>query len=214
MLKQRLLHELKDLLIIVLVLLTIFVVAVSFINVYVVSAAWNNMTDIDGLYGVTGYKNIVVTDSGIWSKNSAEAMLTDRIDTADQVFLHDKNSQVYILIGSEKNSDLYKDILTAQALKSDIPEEQIIFETASDNLLDTMYHAKHEHEMDTTIIVSQRISLYRMVYAAQIMEIEVIGIKTPAADVRWGADVWNNLREFFKRARDFTRVTLFGPEPR
>ena len=81
------------------------------------------------------------------------------------------------------------------------------------NTYDSMYRAKEVFEAKSLIVVTQEYHLYRALFIAEEMGIEVQGI---AADIHYypGVYIKNTVRELAARSKAFVMAKIIKPEPR
>ena len=207
--RHRLMRELKDALIVISVLLLIFIVIVSGINLFVVAFASTSIVDFEAITSVSGYNCVMITDSGIWAKKTRDVLLQDRLETAHTIYAAGEANALLISGKSLASDPNDKDGIYAAALNLGFPAEKIITDYDSKSPIDSAITANRDLELNSIILVSQRLPLYRSLYAVKRTGINVIGVKTLPSDIRYGAEVWCNTREFFKRAYDFIAIEVF-----
>gem|GEM_PF-7095806 len=200
---KRIQLELKEFGIIISVIIVVAIILVSFINVFVVDKASKHLSEVESVTDLYAQNNIIVTDSGIWSKKQKEVMLEDRISMAATLYHNNtNNTTLYLLITDSENEENNTSLLTDSANENHIPISNIVVESNSDTFISGYRNLVADNSLTSAVIVAQRIPLYRQLYDASVSGIDIYGIKSDLSEIPRSRDVWNNFIEFFVRAHD------------
>lgn len=186
-----------------LILVLIIPLTAFTINAIMCLSTLNDLKTPSALEGTqTDY--IMVLGAGIEPDGSPSPILKERLDTAIELY-HNHNAKQIIVSGGIDEAQSEISAMYNYLIDNDIPEENVLCDTlgvntfASINNLTEVYHAK------SAIIVSQRFHLYRAVFIAKHLDLQVYGCPSSEEDI---SDRDLLYREFLARVKDFTQVTL------
>ena len=117
-----------------------------------------------------------------------------------------------MLMSGDHGREGYDEVNTmkAYAIDAGVPTEDIFMDHAGFSTYETIYRAKEIFGAKKIVIVTQRYHLYRAMYIAKAMGMEVYGV---AADYRqYSGQFSRDIREVLARVKDFC-MTIFWPEP-
>lgn len=153
---------------------------------------------------------ILVLGAGITSDGRPSYMLRDRLDKG--IELYEAGMAPKLLLSGDNGQERYDEVnaMKQYVLERGVPEADIFLDHAGFSTYESVYRAKAVFQVERAIIVTQKYHLYRALFIAKQLGLEITGI---SADERryvgqWGRDV----REFLARNKDFFQ-TLFKPEP-
>ena len=118
-----------------------------------------------------------------------------------------------LIMSGDHGSDDYDEVnaMKDYAIAAGVPSEHIFMDHAGFCTYDTMYRAKEIFQAERAIIVTQEYHLYRAVYIATAMDLEVKGVFCDR-DV-YAGDKYRKAREALARVKDFG-YCIFKPEPK
>lgn len=190
------------------IILIIGVLIVLLINIYVKLSTKNqiikleeaNMEDIDC---------ILVLGAGVWGENPSP-MLEDRLLQAIELYQNDVASKI-IMSGDHGREDYDEvNIMKKYAIEKGIPSEDIFMDHAGFSSYESIYRAKEILDCKKIIVVTQKYHLYRALYIANQLGVEVYGV---GSDQRqYVGATYRELREILARDKDFVKC-IFKPEP-
>lgn len=153
---------------------------------------------------------IVVLGCQVRSDGTPSHMLEDRLKRG--VALYELGAAPKLLMSGDHGTEGYDEVNTmkAYALEAGIPTEDVFMDHAGFSTYETIYRAKEIFGAEKIVVVTQQYHLYRAMYIAKAMGLEVYGV---AADYRqYGGQLYRDLREVLARVKDFG-MTIFWPEP-
>lgn len=140
-------------------------------------------------------------------------MLSDRLEKGIALYLCGAADKI-LMSGDSEKPDEYDEVsaMKAAAVARGIPEEDIICDTYGLSTYDSILRAKEVYGMEKIAVVTQDYHLYRAVYIADKLELEVLGISAGANEKYSGA-LGREAREIFARFKDMI-YTLAEKEPK
>lgn len=155
------------------------------------------------------YDAILVLGSGVRG-NSPSPILKERLETGISLY---KNGIAPKIIMSGDHGKKYYDevnIMKDYAIKQDIPSEDIFMDHAGFSTYESMYRAGYIFGVKRMVVVSQEYHLYRAIYIAKRLNIDVIGANATKS-IMSGHSA-RLTREIFAQNKDFFKVIL-KPKP-
>ncbi len=166
---------------------------------------------VDDIQSLPEADAVMILGARVYGSNSMSATLTDRTDTAINVYQNGKANK--ILVSGDHGQDDYDEVNAVKnyLLEKDINPSDIFLDHAGFNTYDSMYRAKKIFGVRSLIIATQNFHLPRAVCLARNRGIEAYGI---SADLRpYLTQRENNYREFFARIKAFVYL-LINPDPK
>lgn len=155
------------------------------------------------------YDAILILGSGVRG-NSPSPILKERLETGISLY---KNGIAPKIIMSGDHGKKYYDevnIMKDYAIKQDIPSEDIFMDHAGFSTYESMYRAGYIFNVKRMVVVSQEYHLYRAIYIAKRLNIDVIGANATKS-IMSGHSA-RLTREIFAQNKDFFKVIL-KPKP-
>lgn len=152
---------------------------------------------------------ILVLGAGIWGDRPSP-MLEDRLLQA--ISLYANNVSAKIIMSGDHGREEYDEvnIMKDFAIEKGVPSENIFMDHAGFSSYESIYRAKEIFEAKKIVIVTQEYHLYRSLYIANQLGIEVYGV---GADPRkYAGQAYRELREILARNKDVVKC-IFKPEP-
>lgn len=153
---------------------------------------------------------IIVLGCQVRSDGTPSHMLEDRLKRG--VALYELGAAPKLLMSGDHGREGYDEVNTmkAYAIEAGIPTEDIFMDHAGFSTYETIYRAKEIFGAKKIVVVTQEYHLYRAMYIAKAMDLEVYGV---AADYRsYSGQFSRDVREVLARIKDFG-MTIFWPEP-
>lgn len=153
---------------------------------------------------------IVVLGCQVRSDGTPSHMLEDRLKRG--VALYELGTAPKILMSGDHGTTGYDEVNTMKgyAVAAGVPSENVFMDHAGFSTYETIYRAKEIFGAKKIVVVTQQYHLYRAMYIAKAMDLEVYGV---AADYRqYSGQFARDVREVLARIKDFG-MTLFWPEP-
>lgn len=185
---------------------------VAAISFYVTSTAEKYIvSDINELLEDEGYDCIIVPGAGLRPDGSPSHMLRDRLDCA--IAIYKTGAADKIIMSGDHGTTQYDEVnsMKKYAVQCGVPEENIFLDHAGFCTYDTMYRAKAVFCVEKCVVVTQKYHLYRALYNANQLGLEVRGVACDTA--RYSGQNMRELREMAARVKDFI-YCIFKPLPK
>lgn len=132
----------------------------------------------------------IVFGAGLLRDGSAGPVLSDRVQTAVNLYLQGKVEK--LLMSGDNSFIEYNEpeAMRQYALERGVPDEDIALDYAGRRTYDTCYRAKHIFQVDEAILVTQEFHMPRALFLCHWFGIEANGVEA-------------NNRDFSKRSRAF-----------
>ncbi len=201
------LKSLRKLSAILLLVPILALLAVGIINFYVCLMGDRFFTTEQGVQPAPA---IVVPGAGIRGDRPSP-MLRDRLDTA--AGLYRQGASPRILVSGDNSRHNYNEVQVMKnyLLESGIPEEAVYMDHAGFDTWSTMYRARDVFLLDSLIVVTQKYHLYRALYQADSLGLQVQGVP---CDRYLPATPGYLIRESLARVKAFFYAELLRPAPR
>ena len=193
-------------------LIILIVVGISIIlsiNFYVILSTKKQIVDLSNLKNKNDYDCIIVLGAGIWGDRPSP-MLQDRLDEA--IKLYEEGKAPKIIMSGDNGQEGYDEVnvMKDYAIEKGIPSEDIFMDHAGFSTYESIYRAKEIFQVKKAIIVTQKYHLYRALYIANKLDLDVIGV---GADPRtYSGQTFREAREILARNKDFVQV-IFKIKP-
>ena len=155
---------------------------------------------------------IIVPGALVEPNGQPSAMLKDRLDVAYELF--EAGAAPKILVSGDHGTVNYDEVDNMRKYLEGrgVPDEDIFMDHAGFDTYDTMYRARDIFEVKSAIVVTQKYHLYRAVYLAKSMGLDIQGV---ACD-RYHSPVqfYYDIRELAARSKDFFNIEIFKPKPK
>ncbi len=195
----------KILLVLGVILLTVFVYAMG-INYYVKYTVMDRIKDTDEIKDVD---TIIVLGAKVYDDGRLSLMLKDRLDKTIEVY-NKLDIKKVIVSGDSEHKDYDETTKMKEYLiNNGIPEESIVVDIYGLSTYDSIYRLKNVYDVNKAIIITQKYHLYRALYIANSLGIDVYGIPSGGED--YFGQTARELREILARNKDFL-TSLFNVE--
>ena len=153
---------------------------------------------------------IIVPGARVYADGTLCSVLQDRLDTAIDLYRAGVSNR--LLLSGDHGTISYDEVtaMKAYALREGVAEKDIFLDHAGFSTYETMYRAAKIYGAQSCVVVTQRFHLYRSVYLADSMDMQVYGVE---ADRR-GYDRmrYYQVREALARVKDVL-YAAFRPAP-
>ena len=186
------------------------VAAVVGINLWVTGSVQSKILTEDTAALLQDVDCIVVLGCQVRSDGTPSHMLEDRLKRS--VALYNAGVAPKLLMSGDHGTKYYDEVdaMKRYAIDAGIPSEDVFMDHAGFSTYETVYRAKEIFGAEKIVIVTQQYHLYRAMYIAKAMGMEVYGV---AADYRqYSGQFARDVREVLARVKDFG-MTIFWPEP-
>ena len=199
----------KQILKIIIILISIMILGPNVINDYVVYSTKDKIIDEKDYDTLEDIDCILVLGAGAWG-NSPSPLLGDRLDKG--IELYEKNVAPKILMSGDHGQIEYDEVnvMKDYALEKNIPSNDIFMDHAGFSTYESMYRAKAIFKAKRIVIVTQEYHLYRSLYIADKLGLEAYGVA--AIENNYAGQYYRDAREFLARNKDFVKV-IFKPKP-
>ena len=186
------------------------VVAVTGINLWVTGSVQKNILTEENAATLQDVDCIVVFGCQVRGDGTPSHMLEDRLKRA--VSLYNLGAAPKLLMSGDHGTPEYDEVdaMKRYAVEAGVPSADVFMDHAGFSTYETIYRAKEIFGAKKIILVTQQYHLYRAMYIAQAMDMEVYGV---AADYReYSGQFSRDIREVLARVKDFG-MTIFWPKP-
>ena len=172
------------------------------VSIGVINAAVIGTTsgDIREFSAEEGYEVAVVFGAKVHEGGTLSAMLEDRIKEAVALY-HAGKVQKILVSGDGRGEWSETKYMKLYATANGVAEEDVIEDAEGYSTLETVTRAKELFGIERCVLVTQKYHLYRAIYAAESMGMDVVGV---ASNPRpYYGQLYRDLREVLARAKDF-----------
>ncbi len=195
------------------ILLSICILAGAFavgVNAYMLISTKDNILTLEQAKEIGNADCILVLGCLVWSETRPSHMLEDRLLVA--VDLYKQGTAPKILMTGDHGREDYDEVNVMKnfAIDEGVESENIFMDHAGFSTYESMYRAKEVFKAAKIVIVTQGYHLPRAIKCAEALGLEAYGVPS---DLRnYGKDLYNNVREFAARVKDFF-YCIIKPEP-
>jgi vancomycin permeability regulator SanA len=169
--------------------------AIAGINAAVIGSAADNITE-----SPQGYEIAVVFGAKVHEGGTLSHMLQDRMDTAIALY-HSGAVKKLLVSGDGRGEWSETKYMRLYAIEKGVSAEDIIEDGEGFSTMETVSRASEVFGLEKCVLVTQKYHLYRAVYAAESMGMDVSGV---SADVRtYYGQLYRDIREIMARVKDF-----------
>lgn len=178
--------------------LALFVLlATGIINAVVVGTTAGNICEFTA---ADGYETAVVFGAKVHEGGTLSHMLKDRMDTAIALYREGKVKKL-LVSGDGRGQWSETKYMRLYAMENGVDEADIIEDGEGFSTIETVTRAKELFGVTKCVLVTQKYHLYRAIYAAESMDMDVRGA---SADVRtYYGQFYRDVREIMARVKDF-----------
>ena len=199
---------LKKLLLIIPALVILAAAVVFGINLYVKSSTEDKILNKDSSFPTADC--ILVLGCGVKADGTPSNMLEDRLLTG--IELYKQGAAPKLLMSGDHSRVTYDEvnIMKNFAVERGVPSADIFMDHAGFSTYESMYRARDIFLCKSVIVVTQKYHLYRSIYNANRLGLEVVGV---CADLRrYRGQTSREIREILARNKDFI-FCIFTPKP-
>lgn len=140
---------------------------------------------------------VIVFGAGLLRDGSAGPVLSDRVQTAVNLYLEGKAQK--ILISGDNREISYNEPEAGRqyALDRGVPDEDIVLDYAGRRTYDTCYRAKHIFGVDSAILVTQDFHMERSLFLCNWFGVDSVGVEANNRYFLKRSRAWWNFRETF-----------------
>ncbi len=149
---------------------------------------------------------ILVLGASVQNNEKPSLMLQDRLDRGIELYF--AGCAPKLLMSGDHGSMYYNEVavMKSYAIKAGVPSEDIFMDHAGFSTYESMYRAKNIFKAKKIIIVTQKYHLYRSLYVAKKLGLDVYGVA--AEDIKYSGQTYRDLREVLAISKDFCKAIL------
>jgi vancomycin permeability regulator SanA len=188
----------------ILVIVIIVLILALGINFYVKATIQNRIISLEDASSINA-DCIVVLGAAV--RNGAPSpMLEDRLKKS--VDLYNIKASNRILMSGDHIKKYYDEvnIMKQYAIDNGVPSENIFMDHAGISTYDSIYRVREIFKANKIVIVTQRYHLYRAIYIAKLLNLDVYGVETDP--IVYAGQEYRELREIAARIKDFIKVII------
>jgi SanA protein len=184
-------------------------VSILIINLFVTSSVKDKIITVDEA-ALLDSDCILILGAGVWDGGRPSYMLEDRL--LQGIELYENGAADRLLMSGDHGRKEYDEVNVMKqfAIDRDINSEHIFMDHAGFSTYESLYRARDVFQADRIIIVTQEYHLYRALYLAEKLELDVYGVASEPR--RYAGQEIRNVREILARVKDFFTV-IIQPEP-
>lgn len=181
------------------------------VNAHVINSTDDYILSVDDASQLEDADCILVLGAGV-NGDTLSHMLEDRVKTG--ITLYENGAAPKILMSGDHGREEYDEVnaMKSYATDSGVPSEDIFMDHAGFSTYESMYRARDIFCAKKIIIISQEYHLYRAIYIARYLGLDAYGVDSQLRPYAADTNIYNTLREFLARNKDFLYVRL-NPEP-
>lgn len=154
---------------------------------------------------------IIVLGCGLFSDGTPGRMLTNRLDTA--IDLYKRGAATKLLMSGDHGQADYDEVnaMKRYAVEHGVPADAVFMDHAGFSTYETMKRAKEIFGCEQVIIVTQSYHLYRSLWDAAAMGMQVQGVAAAMYPYGWRYNSYLYVREIMARVKDVAWCLLDPP---
>ena len=199
----------KKVMVYLMIIIVVILVCVFGINAYVKISTKDQIIRENEYDKLSDIDCIIVLGAGVWGDKPSH-MLEDRL--LEGIKLYENNVSSKIIMSGDHGRAEYDEvnIMKNYAIERGVKSEDIFMDHAGFSTYESIYRAKAIFKAKRIVIVTQKYHLYRALYIAKQLDLEVYGV---GADPRqYVGATYREIREILARDKDFIKC-IFKPEP-
>ena len=203
-------EKIKPIFMLLLCLALVGVIALCSINGYVKSVAKERIVTVEETATLEDVDCIIVLGCQVRDDGTLSHMLRDRLMRGLEVY--HAGAAPKLLMSGDHGRKEYDEVnaMKQYAIENGVPSEHVFMDHAGFSTYETVYRAKEIFEADKVIIITQEYHLYRALYIADKLGLEVYGV---SADLnKYAGQSMRDFREVLARCKDWA-MCIFKPEP-
>lgn len=185
-------------------IILVILIVLTMINLYMIAITRKNILDLKEIPD-KGIDCILILGAGIRGKNPSP-MLEDRLITGIELYNEEKSKKIIVSGDHEYNDYDEVNVMKNYLKDNNIPSKDIFMDHAGLSSYDSIYRAKKIFKANKIIIVTQDYHLYRAVYIAKKLDIEVYGVVANKRE--YSGQIKRDIREFMARIKDFIKCII------
>ncbi|MEG0266680.1 MAG: ElyC/SanA/YdcF family protein [Bacilli bacterium] len=185
-------------------LLTLIIIVIG-INVTIITSTRKKIVDPSSLKDAKK-DAIVVLGASVYANKTPSPMLEDRI--LKGIELYKTNASSKLLMSGDHKSKYYDEVnvMKNYAKELEVPSNDIFMDHYGVDTYESLYRAKHIFKANKIIIVTQEYHLYRALYIADKLGLDVVGVK--AKEKSYKGQINREFREILARVKAYFNTNI------
>ncbi len=194
----------KKVKIIAIILLIVLLIPII-ISCYIVNVSKSSIQSEDKL--ANHYDIAIVLGCSVLRNGKPSLMLRDRLNKG--IFLWTNGIVDKILITGDHNDGYSEvDVMYKYLINSEVDKDSIIIDREGYSTSESLLNYHKNYAKKKAIIVTQQYHLYRSLYIAKKLNLDVIGV--PADNINYRGQIFRELREVLARNKDFLKMNFIS----
>ena len=200
----------KTILILLAALAVAGILAVLCVNAYVKNAVADRILSPEEAQALGDVDCILILGCGVKDDGTPSDMLRDRLQRG--FALYSSGIAPKLLMSGDHGREDYNEVgvMKAWAVEAGVPSENVFMDHAGFSTYETVYRAREIFGVRKMVIVTQEYHLYRSLYIAEKLGMEVYGVSSDYHTYR--NQTAKDAREVLARCKDWVKV-MFRLEP-
>lgn len=156
--------------------------------------------DIRDFSAEEGYTVAVVFGAKVHEGGDLSHMLSDRMDAAIALY-HSGKVEKLLVSGDGRGEWSETKHMKAYAVENGVAEEDILEDGEGYSTMETVTRANELFGIEKCVLVTQKYHLYRAMYAAKSMGMDVVGVNSDPRS--YYGQLYRDAREVLARVKDF-----------
>lgn len=196
----------KEILLVLLILLALFVFFYLGVNLYARFSARDELFSLEEKDKLPKADAILVLGAGVRKDHTPSNMLEDRLLTA--LALYESGVSDTLIVSGDHGQKEYDEVgvMKAYLIEKGIPSERIFMDHAGFSTYDSLYRAKSIFDTKSLVVVTQEYHAYRALMIGRSMGIETLAVSAPILCTNatsYANQPWYSFRESVARCKDF-----------
>lgn len=179
------------------------------IDAYVKATTKNQIIKDGDFSALENIDCVIILGAGIWG-DKPSPMLEDRL--LEGIKLYKDGVVDKILTTGDHGQNGYDEVsvMKKYIMEQGVPAEDIFMDHAGFSTYESMYRAKAVFDVENAIVVTQEYHLYRAIYIANQLGLNVLG--APSDPRQYAGQAYRDIREILARNKDFIQcIFKFKP---
>lgn len=204
--KKKIIKVIKIVFIVMVIIIAVVGIGVLGTNLYVRCSVKDRILKPDEAKELEDVDCILVLGASVQNNEKPSLMLQDRLDRGIELYFAGCSPK--LLMSGDHGSMYYNEVavMKSYAVSAGVPSEDIFMDHAGFSTYESMYRAKNIFKAKKIIIVTQEYHLYRSLYVAKKLGLDVYGVA--AEDIEYSGQAYRDLREVLAISKDFCKVIL------
>ena len=188
-----------------LVAVFLLIAILSAVNIHVISSTREDIVSGSDK-SHKSYDCILVLGAGVNNNSTPSPMLADRLDVAIHLYLSGYSNTVFL--SGDRSGDDYDEVavMRSYCIERGVLESDIVCDNFGYSTYESLNNLCEYNSYNDVIIVTQRYHLYRAIFIAEAMGIEVDGVSATTRAYR-GQNI-RDVREGLARFKDALKLVI------